>query len=1750
MLALKLSLLEIILNINFKNIIKGGIALSKTKSTDLFISLSIIITLLFSSIVPYGNVFAEGSSEAPFYEIPKTAELISNDVSFSVSDNEPKELTEFRTAKSKRYLNPNGSFTEKIYTHPVNYKDKTTGKWLPIESNLVTESTETYKNKKNRFNISMHKNANGFVSYSEDGTTLSFRPSFANPVKGTVTDNVMEYVDVTTDTDMIYAITPNGLKETLILKSKDAPTVFTYEIKLKNLYYEMQEDGSVVFFKEDSNQPIFSFEKPFLVDANLQMSTNASYQFRKEGKNKIYLDLVADAEWLQASGRAFPVEFDPTITSQGSSVRDTFVSSLHVGTNYDLWSHMYVGNGDLGITRPLLEFDLTNIPSSSTISSANITVLNTQVWSAQTPVVEAHRITQDWDASTVTWTTKPEIGGVDGSITASNSTGPYSWNIPITDLVQDWYDGTQDNYGVALKYADENLTTREVLSTNDIYDQSNHPHLTINYTIDALGHQPFWTFDGPVNMANGNLVFGERDIALPGFGVDLTVDRTYNSRSTSSGVFGYGWNSPLDMSLTVAEQGSTKLIDGNGTAHYFKKNTDGSYISPPGLYLKLSEGENTGEYIITTTDKTEYKFLNNKLEEIKDVGGNTLTFSNTGSQITIKDKKQNTITLSYVNGRVETATDPANRIWQYNYDGNGNLIKVITPDSKIIEYRYDSDHNLIAVVSPNGDTSYFSYSSDDRVVAINPINAITNSNFEVDADGNGVPDHFYIWTGQTGQDSIDSNSDSPYDKAFKINTSSNTYNYTVFLSDPILVDPSKTYTLSGYLKGQQDSGTLTTVLSLIAYDNNDNNLGEFARSAPTGTLAWERYKNSSTLPAETVKVRVKIAASVSSGLGSSWWDGIQLEEGNEATEFVSGTQYTSHPPTSKSASYDGEGRKHLYTYNEFHNITKYQQDPLGLNLTDIYEWNEDANEFNKINTLKSHTDPNDNTWSFVNDPNTGYITEITDPNSQNQIYEWDSITNLLSKYTDVKSNEYDMTYDEKHNNLTIRDPYNTNISIVQNLDGYGRLEESTTPISLADNLIDNSSFEGNNTNGMPDHFSRQSGQEDTWSVVSDESKFGKNSFKLTASSSNPTNYTVVYSDPITVEAGSDYVLSGYLKVTQTSGTQNGVLSVYAYNGANEYLKEVGRINVQGDISKWQRWSTSINKSDLPTDTNTIRVKMAASNSIGTGESYFDAIQIQSNPIDTEYNLVDNSSFERGTNWPNNWEAPSGGVSKWETTKTYAGDSSVSISNASDWEGISTENYIPYDESKSYNLSVFIKTENLGADVAHIKLEYYDSNKTRIGQVASDFIGGDKGWNRIGVDIVENAGPDNTAYIRPVLVTGSASGTVYFDNVRLQEGNYTVEYEYVDSKDWVQSIKDPLDNLITYNYDASGNVKSVTDFLGNIISLEYWNNSNRIKSIEPTWIDSNLNDLKISYDYDENGSLKSIKNTNAQGNTDYNETKFEYNKLGQIASVTDPMNKKTSYSYSPAGKLEKVTDFDNSSVSYKYDKAHRLTDVYFDGTLVYQYDYDANGNLKTINDVVQYRTFDATYDNLNRLTSWDDKKGKIDYAIDTIGNVKQNILTVGALTKTLNIDYNNINQPITLTDADGKVSKFLFNEIGQLSTIQSGNGVNQRLDYDSVSRVTEVLNKTGTGQVLSSSKYEYTANDYVDIITDQDNQTLNYTYTANGQLETEKLPSENTVEYEYDPLGNIKKRVEKQSDGTEVSTTTFAYDTANQLIMYL
>lgn len=79
---------------------------------------------------------------------------------------------------------------------------------------------------------------------------------------------------------------------------------------------------------------------------------------------------------------------------------------------------------------------------------------------------------------------------------------------------------------------------------------------------------------GGVNLKNGNFYISYTDIVVPGGGKKLEITRTYNSKSTEVGWFGFGWGSEFETRLEVSADGGAIIHEhGSGSKTRFTPKT-------------------------------------------------------------------------------------------------------------------------------------------------------------------------------------------------------------------------------------------------------------------------------------------------------------------------------------------------------------------------------------------------------------------------------------------------------------------------------------------------------------------------------------------------------------------------------------------------------------------------------------------------------------------------------------------------------------------------------------------------------------------------------------------------------------------------------------------------------------------------------------------------------------------------------------------------------------------------------------------------------------------------------------------------------------------------------------------------------------------------------------------------------------------------------------------------------------------------
>jgi len=266
------------------------------------------------------------------------------------------------------------------------------------------------------------------------------------------------------------------------------------------------------------------------------------------------------------------------------------------------------------ISRSLLQFDLSSVPSNATVTNAQLGLRLATATTAATSV-SVQQVTSAWGSAS--WYHSSYQGpfypvghwntpGGDYAPTPAYTNpavgptvGTYYWY--PTRLVQGWVSGTIANDGLLLKL------TNEATSTLLSFDT---PVLTVTYN-PWLGYQPYQPFYTErltdrmgiaVDLADGNLLVANQDLQISGTGLGLSIPRYYNSMATGTINVGAQWElgTGAGIKLNTFADGSADYRGPDGVHYPFIRNPDGSFIQPPGLDAVLVQNAN-GSYTMTFT---------------------------------------------------------------------------------------------------------------------------------------------------------------------------------------------------------------------------------------------------------------------------------------------------------------------------------------------------------------------------------------------------------------------------------------------------------------------------------------------------------------------------------------------------------------------------------------------------------------------------------------------------------------------------------------------------------------------------------------------------------------------------------------------------------------------------------------------------------------------------------------------------------------------------------------------------------------------------------------------------------------------------------------------------------------------------------------------------------------------------------------------------------------------------------------------
>ena len=267
-----------------------------------------------------------------------------------------------------------------------------------------------------------------------------------------------------------------------------------------------------------------------------------------------------------------------------------------------------------------------------------------------------------------------------------------------------------------------------------------------------------------VDVGTGNLLVLTTDLRVPGIGKAVQMGMAFNSLLLGSGsplpvgAGGYGWTSRLgaDVKLNLNSDGNVVYFGPDGVEGKYVSSGTSSYTTPTGFKNTLVKTGSTG-WTLTDHDSGSVATFNasGRLDSVRDRNNQTTTLTYTGGKLTTltstrggTNSKKVTLTpdsvgfistmtqtndtsgsrsvsYAYLGNQLRTITDAASRVTTFGYSAAmGDLTSISNTGGVSTTIAYDSSHRVTSVTrsNPGGTnaTTRLSYPSSTQTLVASP----------------------------------------------------------------------------------------------------------------------------------------------------------------------------------------------------------------------------------------------------------------------------------------------------------------------------------------------------------------------------------------------------------------------------------------------------------------------------------------------------------------------------------------------------------------------------------------------------------------------------------------------------------------------------------------------------------------------------------------------------------------------------------------------------------------------------------------------------------------------------------------------------------------------------------------------------------------------------------------------------------------------------------------------------------------------
>lgn len=395
-------------------------------------------------------------------------------------------IASMTTPTSETVRNSDGTLTTQVTARPVRAKGAD-GVWRPIDTSLVPQSDGSFKMANSVFAQTVSSSGSGPIARVQTSAgTIVFSHPGAQSAAPQVTGSAAAFPSALSGgRDISISMHVDGFEEDVTLPNASAPKSYSDSILLPaGLVASPSSNGDAVNFIDAAGNIIGTFGGgvaysegadsaigPEMVNVTSRITSTA-------GSVITVTNSIADATWLTAPGRTFPVIIDPTYTATTASGQDTYVNSdnctgvyyaqsnnlrvgsAHAGTEVNCGNYSGGGSYDPGYARArtFLYFPLTGITPGNTqeVTSANLTVkvmqscANRVAGCVPSGNIYAGGLATWWNQVNVDWQNQPAPDPYPYAYykPVLSAGGTVSFN--VTSLAQRWLSGSEANNGVEL----------------------------------------------------------------------------------------------------------------------------------------------------------------------------------------------------------------------------------------------------------------------------------------------------------------------------------------------------------------------------------------------------------------------------------------------------------------------------------------------------------------------------------------------------------------------------------------------------------------------------------------------------------------------------------------------------------------------------------------------------------------------------------------------------------------------------------------------------------------------------------------------------------------------------------------------------------------------------------------------------------------------------------------------------------------------------------------------------------------------------------------------------------------------------------------------------------------------------------------------------------------------------------------------------------------------------------------------------